>query len=152
METREMIRSRKAVRHYSGQITDEQLNQILVAANAGPVGMGEYENYRLTVIQKKEILEKMSGIYDAPTVIVVSAKHPDAMEDISAGAIAHNMELAAEDQGLGSNYNMASLGSIPDGVLPNGFKPIFALTLGQSTEKFVPREISLDKIKTNIVK
>ena len=46
METREMIRSRKAVRHYSGQITDEQLNQILVAANAGPVGMGEYENYR----------------------------------------------------------------------------------------------------------
>jgi len=152
METREMIRSRKAVRHYTGQITDEQLNQILVAANAGPVGMGEYENYRLTVIQKPEILDKMSGIYSAPTVIVVSAQHPDAMEDISAGAIVHNMELAAEDQGLGAKYNMASLGSIPADVLPAKFKPIFALTLGQTDEKFVPREISLTKIQTNIVK
>ena len=152
METREMIRSRKAVRQYSGQITDDQLQQILVAANASPVGMGEYENYRLTVIQKSEILSKMSGIYDAPTVIVVSAKHPDAMEDISAGTIVHNMEFSAEDQGLGANYNMASLGSIPDGVLPNDFKPIFALTLGQTNDKFVPREVSLEKIQTNIVK
>ena len=147
-----MIRSRKAVRHYTGQITDEQLNKILLAANAGPVGMGEYENYRLTVIQNPDILNKMSGIYDAPTVIVVSAKDPDAMEDISAGAIVHNMELAAEDQGLGANYNMASVGSIPNDVLPTGFKGVFALTLGRTDAKFVPREIPLDRIKTNFVK
>jgi Nitroreductase len=152
METFKMIQSRKAVRHYSGQITEEQLQKILTAANAAPVGMGEFDNYRLTVIQKTEILNKLSGIYDAPTVIVVSAKNPSAMEDISAGTIVHNMELTAEDQGLGSNYNMSSLGSIPNDVIPDGFKPIFALTLGQTTEQFVPREISLDKIKTNIVK
>ncbi|WP_119326758.1 nitroreductase family protein [Companilactobacillus musae] len=152
METFKMIQSRKAVRQYSGQITKEQLQKIITAANAAAVGMGEFENYRLTVIQKAEILNKLSGIYDAPTVIVVSAKNPSAMEDISAGTIVHNMELTAEDQGLGANYNMSSLGSIPDDVIPDGFKPIFALTLGQTTEKFVPREISLDKIKTNIVK
>lgn len=152
METFKMIQSRKAVRHYSGQITEEQLQKILTAANSAPVGMGEFDNYRLTVIQKAEILNKLSGIYDAPTVIVVSAKNPSAMEDISAGTIVHNMELTAEDQGLGSNYNMSSLGSIPNDVIPDGFKPIFALTLGQTTEQFVPREISLDKIKTNIVK
>jgi Nitroreductase len=152
METFKMIQSRKAVRQYSGQITKEQLQKIITAANAAAVGMGEFENYRLTVIQKAEILNKLSGIYDAPTVIVVSAKNPSAMEDISAGTIVHNMELTAKDQGLGANYNMSSLGSIPDDVIPDGFKPIFALTLGQTTEKFVPREISLDKIKTNIVK
>ncbi|CAJ1178820.1 nitroreductase family protein [Companilactobacillus paralimentarius] len=152
METEKMIRSRKAVRHYTGQITDEQLNKILLAANASPVGMGEYNNYRLTVIQDSSVLSKMSGIYDAPTVIVVSAEDPDAMEDVSAGAIVHNMELAAENQGLGANYNMSSVGSIPNNVLPTGFKGVFALTLGQTDEEFVPREIPLDRIKINIVK
>ncbi|MQS76219.1 nitroreductase family protein [Companilactobacillus halodurans] len=152
MEAYDLIKSRKAIRQYSGQITDEQLNEILTAANAGPVGMGEYKNYRLTVIQKADVLNKMSGIYDAPTVIVVSAKNPEAMEDVSAGAIVHNMELAAENLGLGANYNMSSLGSIPSGVLPSGFKAVFALTLGQTNEKLVTRSIPLDRIETNIVK
>lgn len=152
METFEMIKSRKAIRQYSGQITDDQLHNILVAANAGSAGMGEFENYRLTVIQKPDILSKLSGIYDAPTVIVVSSKETDLMEGNSAGTMVHGMELEAENQGLGANYNMACLGSIPDNVVPDGFTPIFALTLGQTTEKFVPREIPMDKIKTNIVK
>jgi len=152
METEKMIISRKAVRQYSGQITDKQLHKILLAGNASPVGMGEYDNYRLTVIQNSEILNKMSGIYNAPTVIVVSAKDPDAMEDISAGAIAHNMELAAENQGLGANYNMSCVGSIPNQTLPTGFKGVFALTIGQTSEKFVPREVPMDRIKNNIVK
>lgn len=152
METFEMIRSRKAIRQYTGQISDEQLNNILLAANAGSVGMGEFENYRLTVIQKPEILSQMNGIYDAPTVIVVSAVNDSLIEGNSAGTIVHNMELEAEDQGLGANYNMASLGSIPKEVIPKGFKPVFALTLGQTDETFTPREISLNKIKTNIVK
>jgi len=152
METFKMIRSRKAVRHYSGQISDDQLNEILIAANAGSVGMGEFGKYRLTVIQKPEILDKLTGIYDAPTVIVVSAEDHGVMEGASAGTIVHNMELVAEDQGLGANYNMASLGSIPKDIIPTGFSPVFALTLGQTNEKFSPRAISLDKIKTNIIK
>ncbi|GHP13845.1 hypothetical protein YK48G_12700 [Lentilactobacillus fungorum] len=152
METQKMISSRKAVREYHGQITDYQLHEILTAANAAPVAMGQYDNYQLTVIQDPKTLAKMSGIYDAPTVIVLSAKEPDAGKDISAGAIVHNMELAAEDQGLGANYNMAGLGSIPNGVIPNGFTPIFALTIGQTNEKFTPREVPLDRIHTNFVK
>lgn len=152
METFDMIRSRKAIRQYTGQITDEQLHQILVAANAGSVGMNEFDNYRLTVIQKPEILSQLSGIYDAPTVIVVSGKSADLMAGNSAGTIVHNMELAAENQGLGANYNMACLGSIPSGVLPDGFQPLFAITLGQTTEKFTLREIPLDRFKTNVIK
>jgi len=152
METFEMIQSRKAVREYSGQITDEQLNNILLAANAGSVGLAKFDEYRLTVIQKPEVLSQMNGIYDAPTVIVVSGQNNGLMEGNSAGTIVHNMELEAENQGLGANYNMASLGSIPAGVIPDGFKPLFALTLGQTNETFTPRETSLKKIQTNIVK
>ncbi|GEO63479.1 hypothetical protein [Companilactobacillus nantensis] len=74
------------------------------------------------------------------------------MEGISAGTIVHNMELTAENQGLGSNYNMACLGSIPENIIPTGFKPLFTLTLGQTNETFVPRDISLNKIETNIIK
>lgn len=152
METLNMLNSRKAIREYSGQINDEQLHKILVAANAGPVGMGNYDDYRLTVIQDSSILSKLNGIYDAPTVIVVSAKNPSHMEYISSGAIVHNMELAAEDQGIGANYNMACISSIPEGIIPEFFKPIFAITLGQTTDKFTDRKIPMDKIKTNIIK
>ncbi len=61
-----MIQSRKAIRKYSGQISDDQLHEILVAANAGPVGMGRYDDYRLTVIQDPQVLSKLNGIYEAP--------------------------------------------------------------------------------------
>lgn len=152
METLKMINARKAVRKYSGQITDEQLHQILLAGNAGPVGLGQYENYQITVIQDAKVLSKLNGIYDAPTVIVVSSNKSSGMEHISAGAIVHNMELAAEDQGLGANYNMASLNSIPQDILPAGFSPLFALTLGQTDDKFTARDVPIDRIKTNIVK
>ncbi|PAK87395.1 nitroreductase family protein [Lentilactobacillus parakefiri] len=152
METLKMIQSRKAIREYSGQVSDDQLHEILVAANASPVGMGRYDDYRLTVIQDPFVLSKKTGIYEAPTVVVVSVKEDSPADEISAGAIVHNMELAAEDQGLGANYNMASLGSIPSEVIPDGFKPAFALTLGQTSDTFAPREIPLDRIKTNTVK
>lgn len=152
METLNMINSRKAIREYSGQVTDEQLNKILIAANAGPVGMGNYDDYRLTIIQDPKTLAKLSGIYDAPTVIVVSAKNPSRMEYISSGAIAHNMELAAEDLGVGANYNMSCVPLIPTSVVPYSFKPIFAITLGQTNVKFSERKIPLDRIKTNILK
>jgi Nitroreductase len=152
METLKMIHSRKAIRKYSGQLTDKQLHQILLAANAAPVSLGSYGDYRLTVIQDQQILSQINGIYNAPTLIVVSAQSPTKSEYVSAGAIVHNMELAAEDQGLGANYNMGSINLIPASVLPDGFNAIFALTVGQTSEQFSPKDISDDRIKTNIVK
>ncbi|MQS53440.1 nitroreductase family protein [Companilactobacillus mishanensis] len=152
MENLNMIKSRRAIRKYSGQINDEQLEKILMAANAAPVSLGSYDEYRLTVIQDPKVLSQISGIYDAPTFIVVSAQNPNSSQYVSAGAIVHNMELAAQDQGLGSNYNMGSMRSVPTEVLPNGFSAVFGLTVGQTTEKFTPREIPMDRIKTNIVK
>jgi nitroreductase len=152
METLDMIKSRKAIRHYTGQISDEQLQTLILAANAGPVGMGTYTDYRLTAIQDPKILSQMNGIYDASTVLVISVQDPGKMEYVSAGAIAQNIELAAENEGIGSNFNMASIASIPSGVIPDGFDPVFAVTLGLTDQHFAPRTIPNDRIKTNIDK
>ena len=105
MELMTMLHARKAVREYTGQVTPDQLQQLLHAASAAPVGRGNYDNYRLTVIQKPEILQQLPGIYDAPTVIVVSAREVRTSKYLSAGAIIHNIELAAEDMGFGANNN-----------------------------------------------
>lgn len=49
MNTLETICARKSIRSYTGeQITEEQLNHILKAADAAPIGMGQYENMHLT--------------------------------------------------------------------------------------------------------
>lgn len=58
----ETICSRKSVRTYTGeQITEEQLNTILKAANAAPVGMGQYEGVHLTVITNTELLDRIDA-------------------------------------------------------------------------------------------
>ncbi len=147
-----MIQSRKAIREYTGQLSDDQLQTIFDAGNAGAVGMGQFENYRIVAIQKESVLAQLNGIYGAPTVIVVAANAATTMEAVSAGIIVHNMALAAEDLGLGANYNMASLGSIPGDVLPAGFKPLIALTVGQTNETFTPRSLPADRIQKETLK
>lgn len=152
METLKMIQSRKAIREFSGQISDEQLQTILKAGNAGAVGMSQFENYRIIAVQKPAIISQLNGLHGAPTAIIVAASAASTMEAVSAGVIVHNMELAAEDLGLGANYNMASLGSIPADILPAGFKPLIVLTLGQTTETFTPRDLPDDRIQKEIIK
>ena len=73
METIQMIASRRAIRRYTGQITTDQRQQLIQAAQAAPVGRGNYDNYKLTVIQKPEVLRRLTGIYAAPTVFIVSS-------------------------------------------------------------------------------
>lgn len=151
METLDMIQARKAIRTYTGPVNELQLQRILAAANDSPVGMGNYRDYRLTVIQDPKILAQLAGIYHAPVVIVISAQEITPMELLSVGTIAHNIELAAEDQGIGANYNLICLDSIPTEVLPAGFKPAFAVTLGQTNEPFKQRQRAKNRIKVNFV-
>lgn len=61
MELMTMLHARKAVREYTGQVTPDQLQQLLHAASAAPVGRGNYDNYRLTVIQKPESSSNSRG-------------------------------------------------------------------------------------------
>ena len=101
MELMDLLQSRRAFREYDDQpLTSEELQPILLAAETSPVGLGKYRNHRLTVIQDPKVLKQIQNIYQAPTLIVVSSPDPGQLEFIDAGIIVHNMELAAENEGL----------------------------------------------------
>lgn len=62
MNTMETICSRKTIRSYTGEnITADELNVILKAANASPVGMGQYDSMHLTVITNEELMNKIDA-------------------------------------------------------------------------------------------
>lgn len=178
MNTLETIYARKSVRTYTGeQITEEDLNTILKAANAAPVGMGQYENVHLTVITNAELLEKIDAagaamfgkpdihpLYHAPMLIVVSAKMPEVktMENVTysnAAIIVQNMALAATELGVGVCHIWGAtmaLQNTPELLkelqLPDGFLPCCAAALGKTEDSYSEREIPEDRIATNIIK
>lgn len=153
MELMDLLQSRRAFREYDDQpLTSEELQPILLAAETSPVGLGKYRNHRLTVIQDPKVLKQIQNIYQAPTLIVVSSPDPGQLEFIEAGIIVHNMELAAENEGLAANYNMACLASLPKAVIPAGMTPCFAITLGHTKEKLTPRDLDIKRIPINWIK
>lgn len=177
MNTMETICKRRSVRAYTGeQITEEQLNTILRAANAAPVGMGRYEDVYLTIITNAELLDKIDAagaamfgkpdihpLYRAPMLIMVSAKMPpaEAMRNVTysnAAIIAQNMALAATELGVGVCHiwgaTMATLNSsdiLKELNLPEGFAPCCAVTLGQTDCIYEQREIPADRIQKNVI-
>ena len=63
MEFMETIRRRQACRAFQDtQLSGAQLDALLKAANAAPVGMGHYESVHLTVVQNKDLLEKFGAV------------------------------------------------------------------------------------------
>lgn len=154
MELMEAILSRNSIRKYkSKQITEDELNLILRAGCAAPIGMGKYEYMHITVIQNPSILKKLSQktallrgtphfdpLYGAPTIIVISAKqyvkYPHA-EFANAACIIENMLLSATDQNIGSVYLWGVAMAIQldselfhEMDLPDGFIPVSGLALG----------------------
>lgn len=177
MNTFETICSRKSVRAYTGEsISEEELSVVLKAANAAPVGMGRYEDVHLTVITNKKLLEKINAagakmfgkpdanvLYDAPTLILISAKLPEAegMRNVSysnAAIIAQNIALAATDLGIGACHIWGAtiaLGGCPDVSaqlsLPEGFTPCCAVALGKTDEEYTLRTIPNNRIATAFI-
>ncbi|WP_099468515.1 nitroreductase family protein [Konateibacter massiliensis] len=177
METFDTIFSRKSVRSYTGkQVSQEELDKVLKAANASPVAMAQYENMHITVIQNEELLQEieecaantfqkpgMKPLYNAPTLIVLSSVAPKPPKEnalySNAAIMAHNMALAATDLNLGSCYIWGAFAAVnqnPDLVkklnLPEGFVPCCGITLGETTEKYEERDIPAERFKTNYIK
>ena len=171
MNTMETLTSRKSVRSYTGErLSSEELALLLKAANASPVGMGQYENVHLTVIQNPELLRKidaagaalfgkpdMHPLYGAPTLIMISAKAPapggENVAYSNTAIIAHNITLEAVELGLGSCLIWgATLAAANDRAiiselgLPEGFVPNCAVALGKTDEKYEIRDIPTNRI------
>ena len=64
MNTQDAITTRKSVRGYTEeQLTETELSTILNAAYSSPVAGTLYKTMRVTVIQNKNILKKISNFY-----------------------------------------------------------------------------------------
>ena len=176
MTTMETICSRKSIRNYTGEsITNDELNAILKAANASPVGMGQFDSLHLTVISNAEILNKieataatmfgkpdMHPLYGAPTLVLVSSKAPaPMMENVAfsnAAIMVHNMALAATELGVGSCYIWGATAALSRNTellaelnLPEVFIPCCAISLGKTEEIYELREIPTNKISQNTI-
>lgn len=177
MELMKAIINRQSCRSYkTEQISDEQLEIILQAANAAPVGSAKYDEVKLTVVQNQELLNKLdeeAGIffgnpdnhplYGAPTLILVSTKVPQKHGSISpycnAACIVENMSLAATGLGLGNVYILGAITALSKNEelckqfkVPEGFFPTSALAIGNSAVDLEEKEITINKIKTEYLK
>lgn len=176
MNTLEAIFKRKSVRTYKNeQIDEEKTELILKAAYAAPVGRALYENVHLTVITKKDLLEKinlnaakffgnsnLSPLYGAPTFILISAKLTGATDNVgfsNCACIAENIALAATELGLGACHiwgatialgqNAELLGKMK---LPDGFTPCCGVIIGNTDEIYCEKNIPENRIKTDFIK
>ncbi len=173
MNTFENLYSRKSIRCFNGDpITDEQLNEILKAAYAAPVGHAKYDSLALTVIRNKDYLARWEAhmaavvgqpglhpFYGAPTVILVSSLIPDSSLKMcnvnfsNAAGVVQNMALAATELGVGACHIWGAVRALDSALieemnLPEGMVPCCALALGQMDEVYTLREIPENRIKT----
>lgn len=178
MNTLDAIKSRKSVRSYAaGQLSAQELDTILLAANAAPIGRKMYDTMHLTVIQKPELLAeidttcaKMFGdptmrpLYGAPTMILVSSCVPEDMMGANvafsnAAIVVQNMAIAATELGLGVCHIWGAVRAInmaPELLaklnLPEGFTPCCAAIVGHTDETYTERDIPMDRIATDYIR
>ncbi|MCC8122404.1 MAG: nitroreductase family protein [Oscillospiraceae bacterium] len=154
METLNAIAKRRSTRAFSPerQITRENLDQILAAGCAAPVGMADYGSIHLTVIRSQEKLAKINRaaqeafkmdrevLYGAPTLVLVSVSEQQKAPNIqyaNVACVVENMLLAATDIGIDCVYLWGAANVIAGNAalckelgLPDGFKPVSAAALG----------------------
>lgn len=176
MNTFDNLFSRKSIRTYNGKnITEAELNQILKAAYASPVGRALFDSLNITVISNRKFLNKwedycetQSGhrpFYNAPTVILVSSLIPSTdlksvnVNFSNAAILVQNMAIAATELGIGSCHIWGAVRLLNDNTellnalnLPDGFVPCCAIILGHTDEKYELRDIPENKIKTDFIK
>ncbi len=174
MELLQTLKTRKSCRKYlEKQITNEDLEKIILAGNTAPVGMSRYSKIQMTVIQNPEMLKRISTecaeswngktfdpIYAAPTLIIVSeAPEKEDAHIANVACIIENMHLMATDLELGSIYLWGFIQHLKKndtlkqdlGINPE-FVPISALAIGYPAKQLSERDYSILKIKTNYIK
>lgn len=153
MELREALLNRVSVRKYDAekQITEEQLQYILLAGMAAPISKKEYNSIKFTVIQDKEFLHKVANptkegenfLYGVPTLILISTKKclVENVEYLNVSGVVENMLLAATDEGLGSIYLTSFLRKVEENdelrkelEIPGGYIHLAAVGVGQRAD------------------
>ncbi|MDO4594921.1 MAG: nitroreductase family protein [Tissierellia bacterium] len=163
-----ILEKRCSIRKYNDDnLKDEEIKEILNAANKAPIGLNRYDHYHLTVITNKQFINAIQveahkkvtsnkeSLFNAPCVIIVSS---DIYEDITyadCACIIENMILKASELEIGSCYIWGIINKLKDGEyikalnLKEGFRPISAVVLGKTDEKLKSKdkEIPVNYIK-----
>lgn len=152
MEFMKVIKQRKSVRKYMDkQISEEELKQILFAGCAAPISHKDYKSIKITVVQDKTILKKISGgddalkdpLYHVPTLIIISTTKAavENVEYFNVACIVQNMLLAATNLKIGSIYLTYFLLELRERkdllkklAIPEDYIPISAVGVGYIPE------------------
>ncbi len=175
METRKAIAIRKSVRSFTNEpISEEQVQELIAAGSAAPVGMGAHQTVKITVIQNDALIEELRNLiekaaertnfnpfYSPNLLIIVSCQDdPSARgRDISnASCVVENMHLAATDLGLGSVILwgcikvMAELPDIHELLqIPADFVPLVGLAVGHTTEAIDKAKADKKFLEVNLI-
>ncbi len=175
METVKTMKTRKSTRSYTGALSEEDLEAVLFAGQAAPIGMAVYDVMHMTVIRDKDLLKEISRaggeffgdaerdtLYGAPCLIVISTPVPDPAEGnvpySDCACMADHMHLAATDRGLGSCLiwgAIAGLNRKPEVVaklgLPKRHIPCCGVVIGETTDELVERDIPADRISVTFI-
>ena len=161
------IKSRRSCRAYKEkQVSNEELNEILECALSGPSGMNSQGCY-YTAIQNREVLQELNEAvksvfrqredergfnenynfyYNAPTLIIVTAKKDYKYFYTDGSAGLENIFLAATSLGLGSCWinqlgdtcNSPLVRSVLDRChIPSDFDIIGCAAIGYSANQSV---------------
>lgn len=172
MDLKEVFAKRRSIRSYTDQaVTDEQLKDILVAANFSPVGRARYETLHITVVRNKDILAAIekdiankfdngrgSFLYNAPVLIIVSTTGNDNLAYSNCAIVVQDMVLAAINAGLGACHNWCCAMALATNeklrqqlAIPTTFMPACALVVGNTLESLEARSIPEKRIALNFV-
>jgi nitroreductase len=153
--TIEALLERRSIRAFrSEQISEEELTDILHTAKFAPSTMGLQERH-FTVIQNKQLITDILSaavengaqfepthhpFYNAPTVIVLSAKESSKYGREDAAFAGMNLMIAAHAYGLGTCYIASVIAGLQDeGImkrfkLPKGYVPTGCICVGYPSE------------------
>lgn len=167
MELKDVLALRHSVRSYTNRpVSRENLETILKAGCAAPVGRRAYDSMHLTVVQQEEALDDIRRLvweaygdsigdpmYGAKTLVLVSAKQkgePLLMESCNAGCILENMLLQATELGIGSVYLLSVGLAFAEGSpmyekleIPDGFSFVSGAAFGYTDEQAEAKELSI---------
>ena len=178
MELLKVLKCRKSVRSYTGAVSEQDVQDMLYAGAAAPVGRGKFETMHMTVVENKELLEKLDRnaaefmgdlsrrpLYGAPRLILISSKIAEGgnclgnVQYSNAAIMAEHMALAAIQKGLGSCLiwgAVAALNTKPELLkelgLPDGHVVCCGVVFGETEEELPERDIDTDRISVSYVK
>ena len=174
MEALETIAKRTSTRKFKEtQISEENLQAILKAGMAAPVGSGAYNSLHITVVQNQSVFSKINAAvtelifkmmgkkmdknFGAPTMIFVSSKPAmmPGLEYANTACVLENMAIAATSLGIDNIIWGGASSAVDQNAelrkileIPEGYKPILCISLGYASEDEIPKkhEITVNKI------